>query len=395
MLEDKGKTVALVVAAGRGLRAGMALPKQYAPVLGRALLAHAASTFAGDPRIDAVRFIIHPEDRVLYDAAISGLDLLPPVEGGATRQESVMKGLESLEGSGCETVLIHDAARPFVSPALIGRLLSRLQTADGVIPAIGLVDSLKRVQGGVVEAGEPRDGLVRAQTPQAFKFGKILAAHRAAAGKALTDDAAVMEAAAGIVAVVEGHEDNFKVTDPGDFTRAEALLLARHSDVRTGQGYDVHRFGDGNAVMLAGVAIPHGQALAGHSDADVALHALTDALLGALGAGDIGDHFPPSDDKWKGAPSRLFVEHARDLIAEASGLVAHVDLTIICEAPRIGPHKQAMREAVADMLRVTPDRVSVKATTTEKLGFTGRGEGIAAEAIATIRLPAGAGGAQT
>ena len=383
------KTVALVVAAGRGLRAGTALPKQYAPVLGRPLLAYTLAALAGHPRIDTVVTVVHPDDRTLYGAAAHGLDLLPAVDGGASRQNSVLKGLESLEGSDCETVLIHDGARPFVSPALIDRLLDRLATADGVIPAIAVVDSLKTVDGGIVMSSQPRNGLFRAQTPQAFKFAKILAAHRAVSEDTFTDDAAIMEAAAGVVAVVDGGDDNIKVTEPGDFARAEAILLGRHGDVRSGFGVDVHGFGDGDAVTLCGVTIPHDRGLAGHSDADVALHALTDAVLGALAAGDIGDHFPPTDKKWQDAPSRIFLEHARDLVAERGELIAHVDVTIICEAPKVGPHRQAMQQAVSDMLRVAPDRVSVKATTTEKLGFTGRGEGIAAQAVATIRLPVG------
>ncbi|RMF08766.1 MAG: bifunctional 2-C-methyl-D-erythritol 4-phosphate cytidylyltransferase/2-C-methyl-D-erythritol 2,4-cyclodiphosphate synthase [Alphaproteobacteria bacterium] len=381
------QTVALVVAAGRGLRAGTAIPKQYAPLLGRPLLAHTLTALISHPRIHAVVTLIHPDDQALYDAATAGLNLPPPVFGGLTRQESVLKGLETLGNQGYRRVLIHDAARPFVSPALVDRLLDRLDTADGVVPAISVVDSLKRVDGDFVSGSVPREGLFRVQTPQAFRFDKILAAHRAAAGRNMTDDAAVMEASAGTVAVVDGDEDNFKVTKPGDFARAEAQLLGRHADVRSGLGFDVHRFDEGNTVTLCGVEIPHQRALAGHSDADVALHALTDAILGALGAGDIGDHFPPTDDKWKGASSELFVRAARDRVVAVGGLVAHVDITIICEVPRIGPHKQAMREAVAAMLAVSPNRVSIKATTTEKLGFTGRQEGIAAQAIATIRLP--------
>lgn len=382
-------TVALVVAAGRGLRAGTATPKQYATLMGSALLRHTLIALTSAPGIDATVCVIHPDDHALYDEATEGLDLLPPVDGGATRQESVRKGLEALKAQGCRRVLIHDAARPFVPADLIARLLDRLETADGVIPAISVVDSLKRVEGGLIARSEDRSGLFRAQTPQAFHFDKILAAHDAAGSDQATDDAALMEAAAGVVAVVTGCEDNFKVTEPRDFARAEAVLMARRGDVRTGQGYDVHRFADGDQVTLCGVEIAHDHGLAGHSDADVALHALTDALLAAIAAGDIGDHFPPSDPEWKGAPSHLFLERARDLIVAADGVVAHVDVTIICEAPRIGPHKTAMRDRVAQILRVGLDRVSVKATTTEKLGFTGRGEGIAAQAVATVRLPAG------
>jgi len=389
MTVDAPRTVALVVAAGKGVRAGLNIPKQYAPLLGAPLLRHTVSAFLSHPRIDGVACVIHPDNHDFYEDAVQGLDLLPPVAGGDSRQDSVLNGLRALKDKGFQQVLIHDAARPFVTPALIDRLLDRLQTADGVIPAVSVVDTLKRVEGGLVMATEDRTGLFRVQTPQAFHFGKILEAHEAVSGRELTDDAAVMEAAAGVVAVATGDEDNFKVTEPADFARAEAVLMARHGDIRTGSGFDVHHFADGDHVTLCGIEIPHDRRLSGHSDADVALHALTDALLGALGAGDIGDHFPPSDTNWKGAASHLFVEHARNLITDQDGIIAHVDLTIICEAPKIGPHKNSMREAVATMLRLSPDRVSVKATTTEKLGFTGRGEGIAAQAIATVRLPAG------
>jgi len=389
MTEGTPRTVALVVAAGKGLRAGLNIPKQYAPLLGAPLLRHTVRAFLSHPLIDAVACVIHPDNRSCYEDAVQGLDLLPPVAGGESRQDSVLNGLLALKNMGFKQVLIHDAARPFVTTALIDRLLNRLQTADGVIPAVSVVDTLKRVEGGLVMATEDRRGLFRVQTPQAFHFGKILKAHESVSGRDLTDDAAVMEAAAGVVAITTGDEDNFKVTEPADFARAEAVLMARHGDIRTGSGFDVHRFADGDHVTLCGIQIPHDRGLAGHSDADVALHALTDALLGALGAGDIGDHFPPSDAKWKGAASHLFVEHARNLITDQDGIIAHVDLTIICETPKVGPHKVSMREAVATMLRLSPERVSIKATTTEKLGFTGRGEGIAAQAIATVRLPAG------
>jgi 2-C-methyl-D-erythritol 4-phosphate cytidylyltransferase/2-C-methyl-D-erythritol 2,4-cyclodiphosphate synthase len=389
MTVDAPRTVALVVAAGKGVRAGLNIPKQYAPLLGAPLLRHTVSAFRAHPRIDAVACVINPDNRDFYEDAVRGLDLLTAVAGGDSRQDSVLNGLRSLKDKGFQQVLIHDAARPFVTPALIDRLLDRLQTADGVIPAVSVVDTLKRVEGGLVMTTEDRTGLFRVQTPQAFHFGKILQAHESVTGSELTDDAAVMEAAAGVVAVAKGDEDNFKVTEPADFARAEAVLMARHGDIRTGSGFDVHRFADGDHVTLCGVEIPHDRSLAGHSDADVALHALTDALLGALCAGDIGDHFLPSDKTWKGAASHLFVEHARDLITDQDGIIAHVDLTIICEAPKIGPHKNRMRETVAAMLRLSPDRVSVKATTTEKLGFAGRGEGIAAQAVATVRLAAG------
>lgn len=392
MTKPSGKTVALVVAAGRGLRAGTMTPKQYTPLLGQSLLFRTLDALVRHPAIDAVTVVIHADDRDLYTQATRGLDLSPPVVGGESRQDSVLNGLESLVDMGVDRVLIHDAARPFLSPALIDRLLARLKTADGVIPAVAVVDSLKRVVDGVVVGAEDREGLFRVQTPQAFRFDPILAAHRATQDQNFTDDAAVMEANAGVVAVVDGEEGNFKVTTPNDFARAEGALLLRHADLRTGLGFDVHRFDDAqdqeSGITLCGVVIPHDRALAGHSDADVALHALTDALLGATGKGDIGDHFPPSDERWRGAASSLFVDHARNLITEAGGIITHVDLTIICEAPKISPHKPAMKETIAHLLRIGTDRVSVKATTTEKLGFTGRGEGIAAQAVATVRLKA-------
>ncbi|MGH7053149.1 MAG: bifunctional 2-C-methyl-D-erythritol 4-phosphate cytidylyltransferase/2-C-methyl-D-erythritol 2,4-cyclodiphosphate synthase [Stellaceae bacterium] len=383
---------ALLVAAGRGARFGGEVPKQYLHLGGKSLLAHSLAAFARHPRIAGVLAAIRPEDRPLYERAAAGLDLLPPIAGGAARQDSVRLGLEALAVHRPDRVLIHDGARPFPDPALIGRVLDALDEAPAAIPALPLGDTLKRVAEGAVQATVDRTGLWRAQTPQGFHFAAILAAHRAAAGRDLTDDAAVAEAAGLRPRIVAGAEDNLKVTTPGDLAAAARLLALRQADIRVGQGFDVHPFGPhagdrGDRVWICGVAIPHDKGLLGHSDADVGLHAATDAVLGALAAGDIGMHFPPSDPRWRGAASDRFLRHAADLVEARDGVIAAIDVTIICERPRIGPHRAAMVERVAAILGIDAARVSVKATTTEKLGFTGRGEGIAAQAVATLRLP--------
>jgi 2-C-methyl-D-erythritol 4-phosphate cytidylyltransferase / 2-C-methyl-D-erythritol 2,4-cyclodiphosphate synthase len=379
--------IALVVAAGRGTRLGAPLPKQYLPLGGVAVLRHGVRALAEHPSIAAVRVIIHPDDRPHYDSATAGLGLMPPVDGGAQRQDSVRNGLESLADAAPELVLIHDGARPFLDRPVIDRVLIGLGAHQGAIAALPVRDTVKRGDGGRIAATIDRSALWRAQTPQGFHYGPIVAAHRAAAGAELSDDAAVAERAGIDVALVEGSEDNFKVTTMDDLARAERLLAARNGDIRTGQGFDVHVFGPGDHVWLCGVAVPHDRGLVGHSDADVGLHALTDAVLGAIGAGDIGMHFPPSDPQWRGAPSHRFLRHAADLVAAGGGSIAHVDVTVICERPQVGPHRAAMAARIADILALPPTRVSVKATTTERLGFTGRGEGIAAQAVATIRLP--------
>ena len=331
--------------------------------------------------------MIHPDDRALYEQAVAGLDVRTPVFGGDARQASVLAGLEALADAAPTVVLIHDAARAFVSAAVIDGVIDAvLATGDGAIPALPVTDTLKR-GGDVVEATVDRAGLNRAQTPQGFPYGAILAAHQRAREEALTDDAAVAEAAGLAVRLVAGEEDNVKLTTAEDFARAEARLSGALGDVRTGTGFDVHRFEPGDHVWLCGVRVPHSEGLKGHSDADVGLHAITDAILGALGAGDIGEHFPPTDARWQDAASDRFLAHAGELVAERGGTVAHVDVTLICERPRLGPHKPAMVARVAHILGLDATRVSVKATTTEKLGFTGRGEGIAAQAVATLRLP--------
>jgi 2-C-methyl-D-erythritol 4-phosphate cytidylyltransferase/2-C-methyl-D-erythritol 2,4-cyclodiphosphate synthase len=379
--------VALVVASGRGHRFGSDRPKQYQPLAGRAVLRHTLLRLRAHPGIDAVRAVIHPGDQRAYDEAAAGLDLLAPAIGGAARQESVRLGLESLADAGFERVLIHDGVRPLVDRALIDRVLAALEDAPAVLPGLPVSDTLKRAEGMEVEDTVDRSGLYRAQTPQGFAFGAILEAHRTFRDAAMTDDAALAAAIGLPVRLVAGDEDNIKITEPADLLRAERLLLARLRP-RTGLGYDVHRTAPGDGLVLLGVRIAAPFRLIGHSDADVGLHALTDALLGTLAAGDIGTHFPPSDARWAGADSAIFLAHARQLIQDAGGAIEHVDVTLICEQPKIGPHRQAMVARVAELLALAPQCVSVKATTTERLGFTGRGEGIAAQAIATVCLPA-------
>ena len=395
-------TVALIVAAGRGVRLGQGVAKQYRKLDGRTVLYHAAAAFAGHPAVDHVVVVIGAGDRDLYDDAVDGLALLEPVVGGANRRASVLAGLESLAAIAPDRVLIHDGARPFPSPEVIDAVLEALDRTPGAIAAVAVADSLKRGAGGRITGAVDRDGLWRAQTPQGFRFADILAAHRAAADSVaaqgaadnraadwdLTDDAAVAEQAGLAVSLVEGAEDNFKITTAADLARARRLAEGRLGIVRVGTGFDVHRFGPARPLMLCGVAVDHDQGLIGHSDADVGLHALTDAILGALAAGDIGEHFPASDPAWRDAASDRFVAHAGELVARAGGMVAAVDLTVIAEAPKIAPHRVAMRMRIAEILAIPVERVSVKATSTERLGFTGRGEGIAAQAVVTLRLPA-------
>jgi 2-C-methyl-D-erythritol 4-phosphate cytidylyltransferase/2-C-methyl-D-erythritol 2,4-cyclodiphosphate synthase len=379
--------VSLVVASGRGERFGGALPKQYRRLAGRPVLRRCLQTFADHSRIDAVRAVICPDDRALYDDAAQGLALLEPAHGGATRQDSVRLGLESLATEPPDLVLIHDGVRALLDHALIDRVLDGLEEHAAVLPALPVTDTLKRVDDHAVAGTVDRAGLYRAQTPQGFRYALILDAHRAFAGQSMTDDCALAEAAGLRVAMVAGAEGNLKITEPEDLTRAEQILAAGLRP-RTGMGFDVHRLGAGDGMVLMGVRLPGPWRLIGHSDADVGLHALTDALLGALCAGDIGSHFPPSEQRWAGADSAMFLRHARDLVAAAGGVIEHVDATLICERPKIGPHRSVMVARVAELLQVAPGRVNIKATTTERLGFAGRGEGIAAQAIATVCLPA-------
>ncbi len=377
--------IALVVAAGRGRRFGGEVPKQYRMLAGRPVMRHSLAALLAHPEVDAVRPVFHPDDAPLLAAAAQGLEVMEPVAGGVTRQQSVLFGLESLDGASPETVLIHDGARPFIDAAVVSRTLAALERSPGAVPAMPVRDTLKKEQSGFVIETVDRQGLWRAQTPQGFRFADILAAHRRFAGGELTDDAAVAEHAGLAVSVVDGAEDNLKITTEDDLLRAERMI-GGGSSVRTGFGFDVHRFGPGDRVRLCGVDVPFDHGLVGHSDADVALHALTDALLGSVGAGDIGDHFPPSDPQWRDRASDTFLRHAADVVADAAGVINNVDVTIICEQPRIGPHRAAMVNRLAEILGLSEDQVSVKATTTEGLGFTGRGEGIAAQAVATVCL---------
>ncbi len=377
--------VALVLAAGRGQRLGSSTPKQYLPLAGKPVLRYSLAAFASHPSIAAVAAVIAPEDRALYDRAASGLTLLPPVMGGATRQESVRNGLEALSQRDPERILIHDAARPFVDHDTIGRVLDALDSAAAAIAAVPVADTLKRGENDRVAGTVERNGLWRAQTPQGFHYRAILEAHRRFSHSEATDDAMLAEEAGMAVALVMGSEENFKVTTSDDLRRAERFASA--GEMRTGLGFDAHRFSPGDHLWLCGIKIPFDRTLSGHSDADVGLHAATDALLGAIGAGDIGVHFPPSDEKWRGAPSHKFLRFAADKIAEQGGSILNLDVTLICEQPRIGPHRDAMVSRVAEILGVPAARVSVKATTTEGMGFTGRGDGIAAQAVAAVRLP--------
>ena len=363
------------------------MPKQWLDLAGRPVLRHSLDVLAGHESVDSVRVVIHPDDHSLYEAAVAGLGLADPVAGGRTRQESVRLGLEALEADSPDLVLIHDGARPFLDDRLISRVIGALGDYPGAIPAQPVHDTLKRAQDGLITQTVPRAGLWWAQTPQGFRFPAILAAHRAAAGQELTDDAAVAEHAGLAVAVVDGSEDNVKITTADDLRRA-AEWLADIDETRVGTGFDVHHFVAGDHVMICGVRVPHDRALEGHSDADVGLHALTDAILGAIAAGDIGRHFPPSDPQWKGAASARFLAHAGALAAQAGAAIVHVDVTIICERPKVAPHAAAMTKRVAEILGIAASRVSIKGTTTDGLGFTGRGEGIAAQAVATVRMRA-------
>ena len=387
------EVAAVIVAAGTGSRVGGDLPKQFRPIGGESILRRALKTFADHGEVAFVQPVIRPEDADIFREQVLLLDLLPEVFGGATRQGSVRAGLEALAARKPDIVLIHDAARPFASPALVSRAIAAAGKTGAAIPALPVTDTVKTVDAaGLVEKTLDRSALRLVQTPQSFAFPALLDAHRraASAGRAdFTDDAALAEWAGLKVSVFAGEPGNIKITEEADFARAEAIAFAALADVRIGSGIDVHAFGPGNHVTLGGVKIPHAQALTGHSDADVVLHALTDAILGALADGDIGVHFPPSDAQWKGASSDRFLAFALDRLARRGGRLAHVDINVVCEAPRIGPHRDAMRANIARLAGTDMDRVAVKATTSEKLGFTGRGEGIVAYATATVRLPWG------
>ncbi len=376
-------TAILIVAAGRGTRAGGPVPKQWRPLAGARVIDHTVAAFAG---IGPMVIVVHADDMV-HAADFPGVQI---VAGGDTRAASVCAGLAALVPFAPDRVLIHDAARPCVPRDLIERVRAALDHAPCAAPALAVTDALWRGADDMVTGTQDRTGLFRAQTPQGFRFADILTAHRTHPGDA-PDDVAVARAAGLPVQIVDGSEDNLKITTPADFARAAAILAARQTpqkdtpmDIRTGNGFDVHRFGPGDHVWLCGVKIAHDHALVGHSDADVGMHAVTDAIYGALGMGDIGQHFPPSDPQWKGAQSHIFLRHACDLARAQRFTITHADCTLICEYPKVGPHAAAMKIAMAAIMGMTPDRISVKATTSEQLGFTGRGEGIAALATATL-----------
>ena len=382
---------AVIVAAGRGSRTGGDMPKQFRPIGGVSLLRRALSMFAEHGEVSAVQPVVHSDDLEFYREQAVRLDLLPPVFGGATRQASVRAGLEALVPRGPTIVLIHDAARPFASAELVSRAIAAAEQSGAAIPALPVTDTVKTVDAaGWVGKTLDRNALRLVQTPQSFAYPALLDAHRraAAAGREdFTDDAALAEWAGLKVSVFAGEPGNIKITNEDDFARAEAMQFALLGDVRTASGIDVHAFGPGDHVTLGGIRIAHDRSLIGHSDADVALHALTDAILGALADGDIGAHFPPSDPQWRGASSDRFLAFAVERVKARGGRIAHLDLTIVCEVPKIGPHRDAMRAKIAALADIAIERVAVKATTSEKLGFTGRGEGIAAYATATVRLP--------
>jgi 2-C-methyl-D-erythritol 4-phosphate cytidylyltransferase / 2-C-methyl-D-erythritol 2,4-cyclodiphosphate synthase len=381
----------VVVAAGKGTRVGGDTPKQFRRIGDEIMLRRTLLALVEAPQVGLVQPVIRPEDQAAFAQAAEQLDLLPAAFGGATRQASVRAGLEALEQHKPDIVLVHDAARPFATRALVARAVEAAKKSGAAVPGLPVTDTVKTVdRQGFVQQTLDRGSLRTIQTPQAFAYTDLLAAHRraAAAGREdFTDDAALAEWAGMKVAVFEGEPGNIKITNPEDFARAEAAQFSNLGDVRTGTGIDVHAFAPGDHVMLGGVRVPHAKALTGHSDADVGLHALTDALLGALADVDIGSHFPPSDPQWKGASSDRFFVFAVERVKARGGRIAHLDLTLVCEAPKIGPHRDAMRAKIAALAGLTIDRVAVKATTSEKLGFTGRGEGIAAYATATVRLP--------
>ena len=385
------KTAAILVAAGRGLRAGAGGPKQYRSIGGQPVIFRAMAPFCRHPQVFAVQPVLNPDDTAMFNDAVSGLSYQAPAPGGATRQASVHAGLEALAAQKPDIVLIHDAARPFVSQALIARAIEAASRTGAAVPSVAVTDTIKLVDAdGNVEATPERARLRIAQTPQAFRFDVILDAHRRAAREGrsdFTDDAALAEWAGLTIATFEGDVANMKLTTPEDFVREEARLAAALGDIRTGTGYDVHAMGDGDHLMVCGVRVPHTKGFLAHSDGDVGLHALVDAILGALADGDIGSHFPPSDMKWKGASSDQFLKYAVERVTARGGRIANLEVTLICERPKIGPLRDTMRARIADISGVNVSRVAVKATTSERLGFTGREEGIAATASATIRLP--------
>jgi 2-C-methyl-D-erythritol 4-phosphate cytidylyltransferase/2-C-methyl-D-erythritol 2,4-cyclodiphosphate synthase len=382
---------AVVVAAGRGLRAGGGLPKQYRPISGEPVIRSSLALMSWHGEVSAVLPVIHPDDAAAYASASKGLKLMQPVFGGATRQASVRAGLEALKASQPEIVLVHDAARPFCSAALVSRAISACAKTGAAIPTLEVSDTIKSVDGeGLVTATHDREALRSVQTPQAFAYAALFDAHRRAAEAGredFPDDAALAEWAGMKVSTFDGEPNNTKLTTDDDFAHAEAKRISSLADLRVGNGFDVHPFGDGDHVMLGGVRIPHGRGFVAHSDGDVAIHALVDAILGALTDGDIGAHFSPNDPRWRGASSDRFLAFAAERVRARGGRIAHLDVTIVCEEPRIHPHRDAMRQSIAAIADIAAERVAVKGASSEKLGFTGRGEGIAAFATATVRLP--------
>lgn len=391
----KLKIAALIVAGGMGERLPGNLPKQYRPLAGVPILRRTVEIFVSHPDITIVMPVINPDNRTLYDKALKRLNLPEPAMRGDTRQESVRSGLESLRAYAPDYVLIHDAARPFVTHALIDRLIESVKQHDAVIPVLPLTDTLKRITDNVVEQTVSRDNMFRVQTPQAFSYPLIMEAHKKALYASFTDDSRLLETQGQNVYTVTGDINNIKITTMEDLEKADLMVASEIMyETRMGMGFDVHQFCDPkhdaeqNHIMLCGVAVQHGRSLKGHSDADVGLHALVDALLGAIAAGDIGQHFPPSDPQWKDGDSAQFVTHAAGLVKEKNATIVNVDITIIGERPKVSNYRDAMQQRVAELLQISPDRVSIKATTTEKLGFTGRQEGLAAQAVASIKLPA-------
>src|SRR5579871_3890423 len=390
-MANSQRNAAILVAAGRGLRAGAGGPKQYRSIGGKTVIFRAMEAFCTHPGISAVQPVLHPNDVTMFSETCRGLIYAAPTDGGATRQASVLAGLEALASEKADIVLIHDAARPFVSQALISRAIEATSRTGAAIPAIAVADTVKLVDAdGHIEATPERARLRIAQTPQSFRYDAILEAHRRAAREGrddFTDDAALAEWAGLTVTTFEGDVANMKLTTPEDFVREEARLASLLGDVRSGTGYDVHAFGDGDHLMLCGIRVPHTRGFLAHSDGDVGLHALVDAIPGALADGDIGSHFPPSDMKWKGAPSDKFLKYAVERVTARGGRIANLEVTMICERPKIGPLRDQMRARIANIAGLEISRVAVRATTSERLGFTGREEGIAATACATIRLP--------
>lgn len=385
------KIPVILVAAGRGSRAGGDIPKQYQPVCGRPLIAWTINALQKSELVGEIYCVINPDDADLFDHATKGFTLPAPIMGGDSRQQSALNGLKTITSNPSPYIMIHDAARPFVQPSIIADMVNTVTkkpSIKGAIPGVAVTDTVKRTnaQATIIETVS-RDQLYRVQTPQLFDHKALLSAYENLDITHLTDDAMIMEAAGADISITKGDEGNMKVTNPEDFMKAAAMIQKNLDDIRTGHGFDVHAFDAGDHVTLCGVNIPHSHSLKGHSDADVAMHALTDALFSSIAAGDIGSHFPPSDDQWKGAKSEIFLKKACDLIADKGGMISNMVVTMMCEKPKIGAHRDAMRASLSKITGVSMDRISVQATTTEKLGFTGREEGIAAEAVATVRLP--------